>query len=48
MDDYRTLADALAADVDAGRLRPGERLPTQRRFARDRGIAVEQTSRRAP
>lgn len=45
MDDYRTLADALAADVDAGRLRPGERLPTQRRFARDRGIAVSTASR---
>ncbi|MBW0117380.1 aminotransferase-like domain-containing protein [Pseudonocardia abyssalis] len=45
MDDYRSLADALAADVDAGRLRPGERLPTQRRFARDRGIAVSTASR---
>lgn len=45
MDDYRSLADALAADVAAGRLRPGERLPTQRRFARDRGIAVSTASR---
>lgn len=45
MDDFRALADAIAADVAAGRLRPGERLPTQRRFARDRGIAVSTASR---
>lgn len=45
MDDFRTLADALADDVAAGRLRPGDRLPTQRRFARERGIAVSTASR---
>jgi DNA-binding transcriptional MocR family regulator len=45
VDDYRALADALAADIDAGRLRPGDRLPTQRRFARDRGLAVSTASR---
>ncbi|HYH33253.1 MAG TPA: PLP-dependent aminotransferase family protein [Pseudonocardia sp.] len=45
MDDYRALADALAADIAAGRLRPGARLPTQRRFARDRGVAVSTASR---
>ena len=40
MEDYRALADAVASDIAAGRLRAGDRLPTQRRFARDRGIAV--------
>lgn len=45
MDDFRVLADAVAADITAGRLRPGERLPTQRRYARDRGVAVSTASR---
>src|SRR4051812_42769900 len=39
-DDYRGLADALADDIALGRLRPGDRLPTQRVFPRDKGIAV--------
>lgn len=30
---YRGLADAIAEDIEAGRLRPGERLPPQRRLA---------------
>ena len=34
MDDYRLIADALAADIAAGRLMPGDRLPPQRQFAR--------------
>jgi len=37
--DYRRVADAVAADITAGRLRPGDRLPTQRAFARRHGIA---------
>ncbi|GAA0895346.1 PLP-dependent aminotransferase family protein [Pseudonocardia zijingensis] len=45
VDDYRALADAVAADIAVGRLRAGDRLPTQRRFARDRGIAVSTASR---
>lgn len=45
MDDYRALADAIAADIEQGRLRAGDRLPTQRRFARDRGVAVSTASR---
>lgn len=45
MDDYRVVADAIAADVEAGRLRPGDRLPPQRRFARDRGIANSTAAR---
>jgi DNA-binding transcriptional MocR family regulator len=44
-DDFRRLAEAVAADIAAGRLRPGDRLPTQRRFARDRGVAVSTASR---
>ncbi|MFJ7218237.1 PLP-dependent aminotransferase family protein [Amycolatopsis sp. NPDC098790] len=45
MDDYRVVADALAADIEAGRLRPGDRLPPQRRFARQRGIASSTAAR---
>ena len=45
MDDYRVVADALAADIEAGRLRPGDRLSPQRRFARERGIANSTASR---
>jgi DNA-binding transcriptional MocR family regulator len=39
VDDYRRIADRLADDIAAGRLKPGERLPPQRQFARRRGIA---------
>lgn len=39
MRDYRRLADRVADDIAAGRLKPGERLPPQRVFARRRGIA---------
>jgi DNA-binding transcriptional MocR family regulator len=42
---YTELADALAADIAAGRLKPGERLPPQRTFAYERGIAVSTASR---
>ncbi|GAA4226276.1 PLP-dependent aminotransferase family protein [Actinomadura meridiana] len=45
MDDYRRVADELAADIATGRLRPGDRLPPQRAFARRRGIAVSTASR---
>lgn len=38
-DDYLRIADAVAADIAAGRLRPGDRLATQRSFARAHGIA---------
>ncbi|MFC6062331.1 PLP-dependent aminotransferase family protein [Streptomyces ochraceiscleroticus] len=38
-DDYLRVADAVAADIAAGRLRPGDRLATQRAFARTHGIA---------
>ncbi|MEU1195825.1 PLP-dependent aminotransferase family protein [Streptomyces sp. NPDC005813] len=39
MEDYRRIADRIAADITAGRFKPGERLPPQRAFARRRGIA---------
>ncbi|MDL4812914.1 aminotransferase-like domain-containing protein [Actinomadura opuntiae] len=45
MDDYRRVADAVAADIAAGRLRPGDRLPPQRAFARRRGIAASTAAR---
>ncbi|TVT30180.1 PLP-dependent aminotransferase family protein [Amycolatopsis rhizosphaerae] len=45
MEDYQALADAVAAEIAAGRLRPGDRLPPQRRFARQRGIANSTATR---
>jgi DNA-binding transcriptional MocR family regulator len=45
VDDYRTIADSVAAGIAAGRLRPGDRLPPQRRFARQRGIANSTAAR---
>lgn len=45
MDDFRVIADALAADITAGRLLPGDRLPPQRRFARRHGIAASTAAR---
>ena len=43
--DYRDVADAVAAEIAAGALRPGDRLPPQRDFAYARGIAVSTASR---
>ncbi|MGW4594794.1 aminotransferase-like domain-containing protein [Streptomyces sp. NPDC004457] len=45
MDDYRRIADRIAADITGGRLRPGQRLPPQRVFARRRGIAPSTAGR---
>ncbi|MFD7407435.1 PLP-dependent aminotransferase family protein [Streptomyces sp. NPDC059866] len=45
MDDYVRLADRIADDIAAGRLRPGQRLPPQRAFARRRGIAPSTAGR---
>ncbi|MDX2784914.1 GntR family transcriptional regulator, partial [Streptomyces caniscabiei] len=39
MADYRRIADRIAEDIASGRLKPGDRLPPQRAFARRRGIA---------
>lgn len=45
MDDYHLIADRLAEDIDAGRLRPGDRLPPQRQFARQQRIANSTAAR---
>ncbi|MFE0020248.1 PLP-dependent aminotransferase family protein [Amycolatopsis sp. NPDC059021] len=45
MPDYRSVADAIAADIAAGRLAPGDRLPPQRRFARTHRIANSTAAR---
>ncbi|WP_312877835.1 aminotransferase-like domain-containing protein, partial [Lentzea indica] len=45
MRDYHRIADAVAADIAAGRLRPGERLPPQRVFARRHRIANSTAAR---
>ncbi|MFJ8634888.1 PLP-dependent aminotransferase family protein [Streptomyces sp. NPDC093568] len=39
MHDFRRIADRIADEITAGRLKPGQRLPPQRVFARRRGIA---------
>lgn len=43
--DYIELADGVVADIRAGKLRPGDRLPPQRQFAYSRGIAVSTAQR---
>lgn len=45
MTDYRSVADAVGAEIGAGRLKAGERLPTQREFARQYGIANSTATR---
>ncbi|MGW4563322.1 aminotransferase-like domain-containing protein [Streptomyces sp. NPDC004561] len=45
MDDYRRIADRLADAITGGRLRPGQRLPPQRVFARRHGIAPSTAGR---
>lgn len=45
MPTYANLADAIADDIAAGRLRAGDRLPPQREFAYRRGIAVSTAGR---
>lgn len=42
---YAALADAAAAAIRDGRLRPGERLPTHRQLAFDLGVSVQTVSR---
>ncbi|MGW3202645.1 aminotransferase-like domain-containing protein [Streptomyces sp. NPDC001135] len=45
MQDYRSVADAVAEEIRSGALRPGDRLPPQRAFARQRGIADSTATR---
>jgi DNA-binding transcriptional MocR family regulator len=43
--EYVRLADAVAAEIASGALKPGDRLPPQRTFAYERKIAVSTASR---
>ncbi|WP_236669356.1 PLP-dependent aminotransferase family protein [Burkholderia gladioli] len=43
--EYLKLADAIAAEIADGTLKPGDRLPPQRDFADQRGIAASTASR---
>ncbi|RZN30360.1 PLP-dependent aminotransferase family protein [Bradyrhizobium sp. Leo121] len=43
--EYLRLADAIAAEIAGGALKPGDRLPPQRSFAYERKIAVSTASR---
>ena len=43
--EYLRLADAVAAEIANGALKPGDRLPPQRSFAYERKIAVSTASR---
>jgi DNA-binding transcriptional MocR family regulator len=45
MKDYLSVADAVAEEITSGALRPGDRLPPQRAFARQRGIANSTATR---
>ncbi|AOR33548.1 GntR family transcriptional regulator [Streptomyces fodineus] len=45
MKDYLSVADAVAEEIRSGALRPGDRLPPQRAFARQRGIANSTATR---
>lgn len=45
MEDYRQVANVIAEEIAAGRLRPGDRLPPQRDFARKHGIANSTAAR---
>lgn len=45
MRDFRSLADTIAHDIRSGTLKSGDRLPPQREFAYDRGIAVSTAAR---
>ncbi len=42
---YKSLVDALAADIRSGRLLPGTRLPTHRQLAAKEGLALVTASR---
>jgi DNA-binding transcriptional MocR family regulator len=42
---YAAIVDALAGDIEAGRLNPGDRLPTQRELADQLGLSVGTVTR---
>ncbi|MEU6019607.1 PLP-dependent aminotransferase family protein [Streptomyces sp. NPDC047515] len=45
MKDYQSVADEVAEEIRSGSLRPGDRLPPQREFARQHGIANSTATR---
>ncbi|MFE0509390.1 PLP-dependent aminotransferase family protein [Streptomyces sp. NPDC058964] len=45
MRDYQSVADTVAEEIRSGGLRPGDRLPPQREFARRHGIANSTATR---
>lgn len=45
MKDYQSVADVVAGAIQSGSLRPGDRLPPQREFARRHGIANSTATR---
>jgi DNA-binding transcriptional MocR family regulator len=42
---YQAIADAIGREVEAGRLKPGSRLPTQRALARQLGVTLTTVTR---
>jgi DNA-binding transcriptional MocR family regulator len=42
---YREIADAIAREIKTGRLKPGERLPTQRELATQLGVTLTTVTR---
>ena len=42
---YREIADAIAREIRAGRLKPGQRLPTQRELATQLGVTLTTVTR---
>ena len=42
---YQTIADQIGREVEAGRMKPGARLPTQRALARQLGVTVTTVTR---
>jgi DNA-binding transcriptional MocR family regulator len=45
MSDFKIIADEVQGEIAAGRMKPGDRLPTQREFADRRRIAVSTATR---
>jgi DNA-binding transcriptional MocR family regulator len=42
---YQAIADAISREIEAGRLKPGSRLPTQRELARQLGVTLTTVTR---
>ena len=42
---YQTIADQIGREVEAGRMKPGSRLPTQRALAKQLGVTLTTVTR---